>query len=169
MAIRPNAVTSVSSETVTQLTVPPGERASVRELSRMIDKSGGPVTVSRGDQQVELPGVFVDLIRSVAGAANAGAVVDVVHLQQRVTVVLRHSLAGSDGELTSQEVADVLNVSRPHVVKLARTGVLPHRMVGNRHRFREDDVLAYQQRTAAARERTLADLAPAGGYDAADF
>jgi excisionase family DNA binding protein len=169
MATRRNAAILDSSETGTELTISPGERAKARELSRVIDRSGGPVTVSRGDQQVELPGVFVDLIRSVAGAASAGAVVDVVHLQQRVTVVLRHSPAGSDGELTSQEVADVLNVSRPHVVKLARTGVLPHRMVGNRHRFREDDVLAYQQRTAEAREKALAELAPVLGYVAADF
>jgi excisionase family DNA binding protein len=63
----------------------------------------------------------------------------------------------------------VLNVSRPHVVKLAREGILPHRMVGNRHRFLGSDVRVSRQHEAARRSEVLAGLAPEGGYTAGDF
>ncbi len=84
-----------------------------------------------------------------------------------------HTLGSTDedtaSELTSQETADLLNVSRPHVIKLARDKVLPHRLVGNRHKFLLADVLAYQEKQAAEREESLSALAPKGGYTAEDF
>ncbi|NQW73771.1 MAG: helix-turn-helix domain-containing protein [Actinobacteria bacterium] len=72
-------------------------------------------------------------------------------------------------ELTSQEVADVLNVSRPHVIKLARTGTLPFRKVGNRHRFRRADIVAYQRLEARRRGEVLARMVPDAGYVDGDF
>ena len=72
-------------------------------------------------------------------------------------------------ELSSQEAADLLNVSRPHVVKLARTGAIAHRMVGNRHRFKLSDVQAYDERARGEREMALTALAPEAGYTAEDF
>ena len=42
-------------------------------------------------------------------------------------------------ELTSQEAADLVGVSRPFLVKNLR----PYRMIGNRRRYRRADVVAY--------------------------
>jgi excisionase family DNA binding protein len=75
----------------------------------------------------------------------------------------------SDVELTSQEVADMLNVSRPHVVKLAREGELPHTMVGNRHRFLLSAVQEYEGRRRVERDEALAAIVPKAGYTADDF
>jgi excisionase family DNA binding protein len=75
----------------------------------------------------------------------------------------------SDVELTSQEVADMLNVSRPHVVKLAREGELPHTMVGNRHRFLFSAVQEYERRRRVERDEALAAIVPKAGYTADDF
>ncbi len=71
---------------------------------------------------------------------------------------------GVSAELTSQQGADVLNVSRAHVVKLAKQGVLPHRMGGNRHRFLATDIRDFRRREAARRSEVLARLVPEGGY-----
>ena len=71
--------------------------------------------------------------------------------------------------ISSQEAADLLNVSRPFVVKLADTGQLAHHMVGNRHRFSLVDVLAHAEHMRTERTEALAALAPAGGYTAEDF
>lgn len=75
----------------------------------------------------------------------------------------------TDIVLTSQEVADMLNVSRPYIVKLAREGELPHKMVGNRHRVLLSVVQDYESRRQVERDEALAALVPKAGYPAEDF
>lgn len=56
-------------------------------------------------------------------------------------------------ELTTQEAADILNVSRPHLVKLLDQGALPHTKTGRHRRIRFADLMTYkQQRDQASRD-----------------
>ena len=64
--------------------------------------------------------------------------------------------------MTTQQAADFLNVSRPHVVKLMETGVLPFTKVGKHRRIDLDDVIKYQKaqkHRARAALQNLADTA----------
>ncbi len=55
-------------------------------------------------------------------------------------------MTDSDAELTPQEAAELLNVSRPYIVRLMDEGVIPSHWVGkDDRRAKYQDVLTYNQ------------------------
>ena len=106
------------------------------------------------EEPVELPASAFDALRFVVDAMAQGQTV----------VLMPHGK-----ELTTQEAADMLHISRPYVTKLCDEGGLPFHRVGTHRRLRIEDVLAYRDRRAAERREHLAALTRAseeleGGY-----
>ena len=62
-------------------------------------------------------------------------------------------------ELTTQEAADLLNVSRPHFVKLLEDGVLAFHRTGKHRRVRFADLMQYKEARERASEQAMAELA----------
>lgn len=104
---------------------------------RLCTEDDGPET------QVVIPAVafrfFIDVL---AELANGNA----------VTVAPVHA------ELTTQQAADMLNVSRPYLIKLLDGERIPFRRVGNRRKVQLVDVLDYKRHDDVRRQEVLDEL-----------
>lgn len=65
------------------------------------------------------------------------------------------SIVPSNSEVTTQQAADMLNVSRPHLIKLLETKKIPFKKVGSHRRILLNDMIAYKEQLAKQREVQL--------------
>jgi excisionase family DNA binding protein len=141
--------------------VKPLKSSNTRGRKRLRDVSAilqGPLPVDVeivfGDQHFVLPPEILAVMRAGTEVLLADA-----------SVVI----AGQEATLTSQQAADMLNVSRPHLLKMARGGALPHVMAGTHHRFPLSAVQEYAAALRRDRAEALREIAPVGGYQDGDF
>jgi excisionase family DNA binding protein len=111
-----------------------GRRSSVQ--IQLVDDDKEPETVSVPSSALRL---FVHMLTEMS-QGNA------------VTLIPTHA------ELTTQQAADLLNVSRPYLVKLLDAGKIPCRTVGKYRRVRFDDLMAFKKKDDEARAKVLDQL-----------
>ncbi len=112
-----------------------GERATLRV---QVASSGRDATT------VDLPDAALRLLKEVLDELAAGRAV---------------TLVSTDTELDLEQAAELLNVSRAHVMRLIETGVLPAGMVSHQRRLSLNDVLAHKTRTEAKAFEALREMA----------
>lgn len=122
-------------------------REASRQLARLLPGDAQALRLVTDDNRHEMisfpPGalrVFVDVLTQL-GQGRA-----VTLLPQRA-------------ELTTQEAADYLNVSRPYVVGLIEQNKLPARKVGTRRRIAFEDLVRFDEQDRARRRAALDELA----------
>jgi len=97
----------------------------------------------RAEQTIDLPAGVIDLLVQILEEMAAGKGVTLVPV---------------DAELTTVQAADVLNVSRPFLLKLLDQKAIPHRKVGTHRRIRMEDVMNYKNAIDREREKVLEQL-----------
>jgi len=68
------------------------------------------------------------------------------------------SLVPMEAELTTQQAAELLSVSRPYLIKLLDEESIPYRKVGRHRRIRVSDILEFQNRNQVDRAEALDNL-----------
>ncbi|MBI1328583.1 MAG: helix-turn-helix domain-containing protein [Alphaproteobacteria bacterium] len=117
------------------------------ESSRILSalKGDGAFRVQlEGGQELVLPSAVKTLLMHLLTEMSRG---------NAVTIIPIHA------ELTTQEAADVLNVSRPYLIGLLEKGELPHHMVGTHRRVKFEDISAYRKKREQQREEAMEELA----------
>jgi len=122
-------------------------RTSRQLLSRYAQENQ-PLTLRVIDadqaEPIELPAGAVAMLMDILDAMAAGRGI---------------TLIPENAELTTVEAADILNVSRPFLIKLLEEGQIPYRKVGRHRRVRLEDVMNYKKAIDREREEVLDQLA----------
>lgn len=143
-------MTSLASEQI-----PPSEeiieiaRESSRSLSAILQKESLTQQIDvHGDKgavrALNIPTSALRLMLEVLTEMSEGNAVSITSI---------HSV------MTTQEAADILNVSRPFLVQLLENGEIPFHKVGTHRRVRYEDVLGYKKSIDAKRRKALDELA----------
>lgn len=110
-----------------------------------LDRPGSRFALVDQDTGAELPlgDQFMTLLRQMFTSLAQGRPIAILPL---------------DHELTPNQAAEILNVSRSYVLRQIADGALPARMVGTHHRIRIEDLMSFKQKSDAEYERGMDDL-----------
>jgi excisionase family DNA binding protein len=125
----------------------PAEDDAMKALRRQIDdifrEHGTARLVGSHGETMEIPASAFHALKLIVEAMARGQTM---------------ALVPHGKELTTQYAADLLHVSRPHLVKLLDDGTIPHYKVGTHRRVRIEDVLEHRELRAGTRREKLDEL-----------
>lgn len=118
----------------------------VEQLARHYHKKNKPVHIEVRDEKKHLtiPTAAFEFLSKILDLMAKGKAISIIP---------------SDAEVTTQQAADILNVSRPHVVKLLEGDVIPCHKVGSHRRIKLKDLEHYRKKQADERKEHLTELA----------
>lgn len=136
-----------------RITAHEDEKPALRRIEEVINNENAfpqsahhslPKIVGPGGESIEMPLSVFRVLQKIVGY--------MVH-DRAFSVVL------GDQMLSTQEAADMLNVSRPFLVKLLEAGRLPFTKVGTHRRVQYNDLLQYKNHMHKERRKVLAEIA----------
>ncbi len=143
----------MATSTLAPKTVTPEEQERYVRMIALLAEPGVTLTNATGDG-VEIPEGVRPMMRQLAQFAAAN----------KATF-----LSAVDKALTTQQAADILNVSLPYLITLLDEGTIPYTIVGSHRRVQYDDLMAFHAVWYAERKQILAELTrqgeEMGGYD----
>jgi excisionase family DNA binding protein len=121
----------MTPSTLDPITIPPSQQEQVQELQKLMQREGKAFLVGNGGEPaLELPDVVYSLLLRILQSMQQGNAISIVPFMQ---------------DLTTQDAANFLGVSRPFFVKLLEKGKLRHHMTGSHRRVYLKDLMEYRQ------------------------
>ena len=131
------------------------ERANANELRKLLAERverGGELRVFQGPDmppvELKLTPAVANLLLDLLRHIGSGSAVTIVPYEQM---------------LTTQQAADILNVSRPYLISLLEKNEIDFDTVGRHRRIRAEDLFKYKRNRDERRRKALADLAALDG------
>lgn len=122
-------------------------KLSSRTLSKYADADRVQLSIKGSNNECDdlvLPGHALQLLLDVLSEMSRGNAISIMPIH---------------AELSTQEAANILNVSRPFLVGLLESEQIPFHKVGTHRRVFAKDVIEYKQRIDTDRNMTLDKLA----------
>jgi excisionase family DNA binding protein len=118
----------------------------LRKASQKLNQRGKyiEITLQHSNDPLRLPNKAISLLSTIITNMAAG---------KSMAIIL------SDTTIGTQEAANYLDVSRPHVVRLLEKGEIPFSKAGTHRRIKVSDLVAYQKKMKATRRKQLNFLA----------
>ena len=116
---------------------------ALTETLKQLHTETPEIEIEETGERIRVPRSALELLRDVLKALGQGKAVSVYPVA---------------AEMTTQAAADLLNCSRPYLVKLLEEGAIPFTKVGKHRRVKFEDVHAYRQRMKAEQKRHLIDM-----------
>ncbi len=117
--------------------------ATFSEVEEQLARHGARLLLRSGDQECDLPREYAELLLHIVTALNQG---------KGVTVVAHNQ------EVSTQEAADLLGISRPTVVRLCEEGAIPFRKTNRHRRLYLRDVIDYRDRQRVRSDAILSEM-----------
>jgi excisionase family DNA binding protein len=118
-------------------------KKSSRTLAALLDKKATTFEIQLGLRKIALPAYALKMLSDILIQISRG---------NAVTIVPIHA------ELTTQEAAEILNVSRPFLIGLLEDKKISYKMVGTRRKILLQDLMVYKESMYRARSNTLDQL-----------
>lgn len=121
-------------------------RESSRTLSKYADVDRVQLSLRGSNGETDdlvLPGNVLQILLDVLSEMSRGNAISLIPQHQ---------------ELSTQEAANLLNVSRPFLVGLLEKGAIPFRKVGAHRRVLLTDIMSYREKTTRRRTQALDEL-----------
>ena len=120
------------------------EAQSIKELERILRSEGSQAKlIGSNQEEIMIHDSVCQVLLQVLQAMALG---------QNVSIVTHNP------EITTQQAAELLNVSRPYLIKLLEQGELPYIMVGTHRRVRFEDLMKYKEQRDIQRDKFLTEL-----------
>lgn len=133
---------SPSTDRLDSVFAPEPDTQKIKHLETMLEKAY-PKLVGGDGEELPLPDSVYQMLRHA------------IHLMAEGRAV---SLVPRDHHLSSQEAADLLNISRPHLYTLLDQGQISYIKVGTHRRIRFEDAMNYKRQRDGQRRQALAEL-----------
>jgi excisionase family DNA binding protein len=126
------------------------ETAEIQELHKLFLRGKAPALVAPDGHPIPIPESIYNILLQVVGYMTQGKAVSVIPVMQ---------------ELTTQQAANMLGVSRPFLVSLLNADQIPFHKTGTHRRIYLKDLMDYMTRRDQNRKRILGEIAKNAAAD----